>query len=191
MDLPHFFLEGEFNLETLQTIKSRRSIRKYTGEKISKDQLDQILTAAQASPVGMGKYKNLHLTIINNPELLDEIDQNAQNLFKINRQMLYGAPTLILVSTQIEGDSIDIYNVAFSNAACVIENMSLAAVNLGIGTCHIWGAINALNQNSDLVSKLNLPEKFIPAAGILLGVTDEKYSERKIPENRIAMNVLD
>ncbi|MBR1420950.1 MAG: nitroreductase family protein [Selenomonadaceae bacterium] len=47
-------------METLQTIKSRRSIRKYTGEKISKDQLDQILTAAQASPVGLGKYKNLH-----------------------------------------------------------------------------------------------------------------------------------
>ncbi|MBR1420951.1 MAG: hypothetical protein IJ575_07870 [Selenomonadaceae bacterium] len=48
-----------------------------------------------------------------------------------------------------------------------------------------------MNQNSDLISKLNLPEKFTPAAGILLGVTDEKYSERKIPANRIAMNVLD
>lgn len=178
-------------METLQTIKSRRSIRKYTGEKISKEQLATILTAAQHSPAALGEYQNLHITVVNNSDLLEEIDSNAQKLFRMNRSMLYGAPTLILVSTLLDTSGFIGNNVPFSNVACMIENMSLAAVDLGIGSCHIWGAINAMNRNPELVAKLNLPEGFTVTAGIVLGVTDEKYSERQIPEDRIKIDYVD
>ncbi len=68
------------------------------------------------------------------------------------------------------------------------HNIILSAVDSGIGCCHIWGAIRALNKNSDLVKSLELPDGFVACCGVVLGETTEKYSLRDIPENRVAIN---
>lgn len=95
---------------------------------------------------------------------------------------------MILVSTKIAGGPSD--NVAYSNAASMVENIALAAVELGIGACHIWGAVAALVGNADLVAKLKLPQGFTPVCAIALGKTEEKYEKRTIPANRIAVNYI-
>jgi len=41
-------------MDTFTNLFSRRSIRKYTGEPVSEDELQQILNAAYVAPVGMG-----------------------------------------------------------------------------------------------------------------------------------------
>ena len=51
-------------MELTQAMNIRRSIRSYTGEMISKEQLDAILNAAYEAPIGMGKYDSIHFTII-------------------------------------------------------------------------------------------------------------------------------
>ena len=43
-------------MNTMETICSRKTIRSYTGENITADELNVILKAANASPVGMGQY---------------------------------------------------------------------------------------------------------------------------------------
>jgi nitroreductase len=154
-------------MNVLDTIKSRKSVRSYTGEAISDAELQAILTAAQAAPVGMKAYDSLVLTVIKNKELLGKIDKNAQATLNWDGSMLYGAPMLILVSTKLAGNPMD--NVAYSNAATLVENMALEAVELGVGACHIWGSIMALKQNADLVKELGLPEGFSPVCAIALG----------------------
>jgi nitroreductase len=118
--------------------------------------------------------------VISDQKLLEQIDANAAEFFG-NPQMhpLYGAPTLIVVSGTDEG------NVASGNAAMIVHNMALAAVDLGVGHCDIYGAIAALNTNAELVAKLNLPEGHKPIAAIIVGQSDEVYAERTIDENRI------
>ena len=54
----------------LELLLKRKSIRSYTGDSISKEELNILLKAADASPVGMKQYENLHLTIITNKALL-------------------------------------------------------------------------------------------------------------------------
>lgn len=49
-------------MNTLETICARKSIRSYTGEQITEEQLNHILKAADAAPIGMGQYENMHLT---------------------------------------------------------------------------------------------------------------------------------
>ena len=61
----------------LDTILKRKSVRSYTGENISKEELDILFKAASASPVGLRQYENLHLTVITNKELLDKIETEA------------------------------------------------------------------------------------------------------------------
>lgn len=164
-----------------EAIYSRKSIRSYTGEAISEAELKEILKAAYAAPVGRAQYDTLTLTVITNKELLSKIDKNCAIMFgDPDMHPLYGAPAFVLVSSQLTGTPHD--NIAYSNAAIIVENMSLAAVSLGIGTCHIWGASMALNTNPELVKELNLPEGYTPCCGIILGKTDEKYEVREIPE---------
>lgn len=176
-------------MNVFDTIKSRKSVRSYTGETISDAEIQAVLTAAQAAPVGLKAYDSLVLTVIKNKELLDKIDKNAQAAFNRNGTMLYGAPILILVSTKLAGNPID--NVAYSNAACIVENMALEAVELGIGACHIWGAVAALKQNEELVKELGIPEGFSPVCAIALGKTTETYKVRKIPVDRIATKIIE
>lgn len=174
-------------MNTLETIFSRKSVRSFTGS-ITEEELFTILKAANASPVGRAMYENVHLTVITNPELLDKINSNAIHFFNnpaVNP--LYDAPMYILVSAKLSGPAD---NVGFSNCATIAENMALAAVELGLGACHIWGATIALAQNEELVKELNLPKDFTPCCGIILGKTDEIYSEREIPCDRIAVDVI-
>lgn len=164
-------------------LNSRKSIRSFTGELIPEDALAKILSAANAAPIGLGKYESVHLTVVKSKELLSKIEENASNIFNVHdRSFLYNAPELVIVSTT----SSD--NVGYSNAAIVAHNMALQAVDCGVGACHIWGCIAALSKNSELIKELQIPDGFAPVCSIALGVSEEAYSPREIPENRIAVN---
>lgn len=172
-------------MELMEVLNNRKSIRSFTGEAISEENMKQILLAANASPVGMGKYDSVHLTVVKDKALLAEIEKNTAAAFKVeNRSFLYNAPELIIVSTS----AVD--NVGYSNAAIIAHDMALAAVDKNVGVCHIWGCIIALSANPELISKLNIPEGFTPVCAVAVGKTDDIYAKREIPENRISINYL-
>lgn len=177
-------------MNTFEAICSRKSVRNYTGEGVSSEELDKILKAADAAPIGMGQYESMHLTVITNKELLNAIDGAGAKMFgKPDMHPLYGAPVFILVSTKAPAKMME--NVAYSNAAIVAHNIALEATELGIGACYIWGAVAAINSSPDIIGKLNLPEGFIPCCGVTLGKTDYEYKLRDIPSERIARNVIE
>lgn len=172
-------------MEFTSVLNQRKSIRSFTGEAVSEETMKKIIHAANASPVGMGKYETVHLTVIRNKAILAELEENTAQVFQAhNRSFLYGAPELVLVSTTATD------NVGYSNAAIIAHDMALAAVDEGAGVCHIWGCIMALSQNPALVAKLGIPEGFAPACAVAVGKTNEAYIEREIPENRIAIHVI-
>lgn len=171
-------------MEFMNVLESRKSVRSYTGECISEDSLQKILHAANAAPVGLAKYETLHLTVVKDAELLAELERNTVAVFQADRSFLYHAPELIIVSSSATD------NVGFSNAAIVAHNMALAAVDEGVGVCHIWGCIMALTTNPELIKKLGIPEGFTPTCAVALGKTDEVYAKREIPNDRIAVNYI-
>lgn len=173
-------------MELADALNQRRSIRSYTGEPPTQEQLDHILTAAYEAPVGMGKYDSLHLTIITNKDLLAKIDKTAATAFgRPDGHPLYGAPMLIVVSSNAEG------NVASANVANVLENMSLAAVQEGVGSCLIYGALSLVAQNDEIIDAMQLPEGYKPVGSIILGQTDDSYEPREVPDERIfSQNVV-
>ena len=176
-------------MDFIHGLFSRKSVRNYTGEMISDSELETILKAANASPVARARYDTLHLTVISDPELLNKIDKvTAEFLGNPNAHPLYGAPLFIIVSFQENNGMVD--NVNHSDAAIVAHNMALAAMSLNIGTCLIWGAIRAVNECPELVEELNLPNGFKPSCAIILGKTEECYSLREIPDDRITKNVI-
>ena len=171
----------------IKTLFKRKSVRTYTGESISKEELNIILKAADASPVGLKQYETLHLTVITNKDLLNKIETVAGAMFnKPDHHPLYGAPTFILISSK---NMPMMENVMYSNAAIMSHNISLAATSLNIGSCYIWGATAAISNNKELINELNLPEDFIPCCGVILGKTNEEFTTKEIP-NRISKSYL-
>lgn len=174
-------------METMDAILSRRSIRQYTGEKVKEAELKMILAAAEASPSGMDEYENTVMTVIEKPELLEKIDQAAKAAAEksgnADKNPLYQAPTFILVSGK--KPDAESANLIFSNAAIVVENMALAATDLGVGCCHIWGVVEIIDHDPSLLNDLDLPEGFIPCCGLIVGKTNDKYTKREIPLDRI------
>lgn len=178
-------------MKTMETICARKSVRTYTGEQITKEQLSIILKAANAAPVGMGQYEGVHLTLITNKDLLGKIDAAGAAMFgKPDIHPLYNAPMLILVSAKMPPVET-MKNVTYSNAAIIVQNMALAATELGVGVCHIWGATMAMLNAPDILKELNLPEGFVPCSAVTLGKTDFVYEEREIPMDRIAINTVE
>lgn len=172
-------------MELTSVFNTRKSVRSFTGEAVSEETMKKILHAAKASPVGQAKYETMYLTVVKSKNILAELEENTAKIFNVEkRSFLYGAPELIIVSTTTTD------NVGYSNAAIIAHDMSLAAVDEGVGVCHIWGCIMALTANKKLIAKLGIPEGFTPACAVAIGKTNETYTEREIPEDRIATNVI-
>lgn len=173
-------------MNALENLYSRKSVRSYTGEAITEAELQEILKAAYAAPVGRAQYDTLQLTVISNKEYLAKVESHMGAVVgNPNLHPFYGAPTVILVSS-----AGPVGNVNYSNAAIVAHNMALAATELGVGCCHIWGAVGVMNGNAELEKELNLSEGMAPCCAIALGKTNETYEVREIPENRIKTEYL-
>lgn len=65
--------------EVLETIKSRRSIRKYLSKQIKDEELDMILESAIYAPTGHNDQP-WHFTVIQNNELIDEMSVESKKI---------------------------------------------------------------------------------------------------------------
>lgn len=176
-------------MNTFENMYTRKSCRTYTGENLTDEQLSLILNAAYAAPVGRAKYESLHLKVVQNADYLKRLDEAAAVAFGTPKaHPLFGAPTLIIISSNFPSSLAE--QVNYSNAAILAEHISLAATELGIGSCLIWGAIRVLNNEPELLKELELEEGFMPCCSVVLGKTDEPFTMRKEPKGRIKTEYL-
>ncbi len=171
-------------MNALEAIYSRRSVRSFNGESLSESELNEILKAAYAAPVGRAMYDSLSISVISNKDLLGKWEKLMATVTNNpDLHPFYGAPTVILVSSAMP--SAQMSNVNYSNAATLVQNMALAATELGIGACHIWGAVSVLGGDAELVHALKVPEGMAPCCAIALGRFDGEYELREIAPDRI------
>lgn len=151
-------------METLNMINSRKAIREYSGQ-VTDEQLNKILIAANAGPVGMGNYDDYRLTIIQDPKTLAKLSG------------IYDAPTVIVVSAKNPS------RMEYISSGAIAHNMELAAEDLGVGANYNMSCV-------PLIPTSVVPYSFKPIFAITLGQTNVKFSERKIPLDRIKTNIL-
>lgn len=177
-------------MNTLETILKRHSTRSFKDEQIKDEDLNRILIAANAAPVGMAKYDDLSITVIQNKELLNKIEENATKVMPSmpNKHPLYNAPTCILVSKI--NDQSPMKDMHTLNVACIVENMLLEATELNLGNIFIMGAVSALSQNKELCKELKVPEDYIPVAIAAIGYKKEEQTIKEETTSKIKLNIL-
>lgn len=171
-------------MNTLDAIKARHSTRAFSDRRISDADLEAILFAGGQAAVGAADFQSMKLFVVQDPQLLQDID--AASARKPGTHPLYGAPTLVVLASR---PSI-LPNIEFTNAGCVIQNMMVAAADLGVDSVYLWMSMYGINNNPELGQRLGFPEDFTCVGTVALGYAAKDFPKVKADEQRIAVSYI-
>ncbi len=174
-------------MNTFDAIRRRKSTRAFAPRQISDEALERLIVAGGLAAVGMAGFDSLRIFAVQNPELLKEIDEEASKGFgNPQYHALYGAPTFIAIAAKPR----PLPNIELTDSGCIIENMMLAAAELGIDSIYLWTGMNALNRRPDLRDKLGFPEGFTCAGTAAFGYAAKPDEKLREPVRRIQAVIL-
>jgi nitroreductase len=147
--------------EILEQIMRRRSIRKYTDEPVTREELTTLLQAAMAAPSAMNR-KPWEFVVVTEPE----------RLAALRRRLVlgkYNAPAAIVVCGNLKRAAPSIAKDFWVvDCSAATQNILLAAAGLGLGT--VWIGVYPLRPVMGLVARLlGLPKQVQPLAVIWVG----------------------
>lgn len=181
-------------MELLEIMKHRRSIRKYTEQQISRDDMDRIIEAGLFAPNAGGGQRSV-IVGIRNAKLVEQIGR--LNLACMDRTRLaggfvskeqpsiiddptiksgfYGAPSVAIVFAQKN------FLYSIPDAFCVAENMVLMATSMGISSCIIArGEETFANPDGErLLREWGVPDNMIARCFVILGYNAGDYPKEK------------
>lgn len=155
-------------MDVFELIKKRRSIRSYKRIAVEKDKIAKILEAGHYAP-SAGNLQSWKFIVVKDKTTRDKVVEAA-----LNQTWMSTAPVLIVVCANLEkiakyystrGERL----YAVQECAAAIQNMLLAAEELGLATC--W--VGAFDEVS-LKRTLDIPDSARPQAIITLGYAGEK-----------------
>ena len=153
----------------MEVIKSRRSTRAFKSELPPKDQIMQIVEAAEWAPSGMGKYL-WHFTVIYNAEKSLKLARAVAEADNRGPEYnFYGAPVNIIISYKRDEHH------ALVDGAAAMENLLLMDTELGLGSCWINRAMEPfeLPEGKALLAEWGLGENWKGVGNCILGYTDQ------------------
>ena len=185
--------------QMLNLIESRRSVRQYKHENLSKETIDKLKNMLKYSPTGCNNH-SLHISIIDDVEIMDRFRNRTNN--KIKKLFLSKKINAIVKkfasykSAFLNGDDVIFRNAphmivisAPINAPCVNEDPIIAlsyfelyAQSLGVGTLWCGFAQICLKLFPDLCEFLEIPDGYKPGYVMLFGPSDVKYTRTTQPE---------
>ena len=152
-------------MDALDAIFSRRSIRKYTTEPVTEEQITELLRAAMAAP-SAGNEQSWQFVVIRDRTLLDAVPE-----FHPYAAMVKQAPAAIVVCGDLSLEKYKGFWVQDCSAAA--QNILLAATALGLGA--VWTALHPMaDRTAGMRKLLGLPDHIVPLALIPVGHPAER-----------------
>lgn len=149
----------------MKNILTRRSIRKFTEQSITDEQLQELLRAAMSAPTGRNA-RPWHFIVVRKREILDGMRACAANT-----AVLAGAPAAIVVCGDLEKELVP--GLWVQDCSAATENLLLAAHASGLGG--VWLSIYPNDEKiTKLRAYLGLPEHVIPLAVVAVGYPAEE-----------------
>lgn len=167
--------------ETLHTILTRRSIRKYTGQAVTEEQVQLLLRSAMNAP-SAGNEQPWEFIVITDREKLKRVPE-----FHPYSKMLPGAALAILVVADpakvlYGGEMRELW---IQDCSAATQNILLAAHALGMGA--VWLAVYPDPPRVQGVREVfGIPEKMVPFSIISIGhPAEQKQAQDRYDEGRI------
>ena len=155
-------------MDIIEAILTRRSVRKYTDNRVPEDVVNQLLRAAMAAPSAANEQP-WHFVVITDRSIMAQVPS-----FHPHSHMLKEAALAILVVSDPNLELTKGRGVLDCSAAT--QNILLAAHALGLGA--VWLGIYPVEQRMDGMRKLlNMPSRVVPISLVSIGYPDERVHE--------------
>ncbi|MBU5480810.1 nitroreductase [Blautia sp. MSJ-19] len=153
--------------DVLETIKSRRSIRKYKSDMVPQDKLEKIIEAGTYAATGMGKQSPI-IIAVTNKELRDKLSAMNAKIMGTNTDPFYGAPVVLIVLADKSRPTY-VYD-----GSLVMGNLMLEAEAQGIGSCWIHRAKEEFEseEGKEILKSLGIEGDYEGIGHCILGYAD-------------------
>jgi nitroreductase len=172
------FLYSQDNKDALSVIYGRKSVRNFTGESVSKEDLEKILKAGMSAPTAMNKQP-WSFVVITERKTLDILSDSLPSA-----KMLYKAGAAIIVCAIPEKAASGLAEFSIIDCSLAGENILLAVESLDLGA--IWTACYPdLKRMETVRAILGIPSEIIPLNVIPIGhpTGEDKPKDKYKPEN--------
>ncbi len=188
------------DVQMLNLIRHRKSIRSYKHENLDKSTLQKLKDMLKYSPTGCNNHK-LHVSVIDDVEIMDRFRNRTNNTIKkaflsnkwipvtrkfekFKQQFIDGkdiifrnAPHMIVVSVPVSAPCAPV------DPIILLSYFELYAQSLGVGTLWCGFAEIALKLIPELCQYLEIPEGYKVGYVMLFGKSDLKYQRATQPED--------
>jgi nitroreductase len=155
-------------MDALEAIRTRRSIRKYTGEKIPRADLEKIVDTARLAPTGNNKQP-WDFIVVTDQAMIDRL--------KVASQWMDKAGAIIAVVMDPSS------RWWIEDASAAVENMLLTCTALGYGACWLEGY--TLPREDEFKKLLDIPTSKRLITLVPIGVPAESPSVDKKPLSEV------
>jgi len=159
-------------MDVFEAIKGRRSVRAFTNQPVSSEEITKLIDAARHAP-SAGNIQPWEFVIVRDPKIKRGLSAAA-----LDQTFIEEAPVVIVVCanqlrsrSRYESRGVNLY--CLQDTAAATQNMLLAAYALGLATCWV-GAF----QEEEARKGLNIPSGVRPVAIIPIGYPAEKPMSR-------------
>lgn len=186
--------------EILGLIKSRRSIRQYKDEELSKETFDKLKSMLPYIPTGCN-YNSLHFSFIESKSVMDTIRETVRikllklisnkfapkiagkfskykTAFENGEDVIFrNAPHMVVVSSSIHAPCANV------DPIIALSYFELYAQSLGLGTCWCGFAQVCFKLMPELCKTVDIPDGYKPVYVMLFGLPAVKYHRTSMPES--------
>jgi nitroreductase len=167
------------NNHTLEIIHQRKSVRNFTDQKVSKNQLETLVKAGMAAPTAVNKQPWVFIAIDNRTSF----DQLGDALPYAKMAKKASAAIIVCgdLSKALEGWEQEFW---IQDCSAATQNILLAAESMGLGA--VWtAAYPAKDRMKSVIDILNLPKHIIPLNVIPIGYPEgvQQPKDKWKPEN--------
>lgn len=174
----------------VETIMSRRSIRRYKAEPVSRELMIEILDCGINAPNGQNR-QSWEIRVVDSPALLQEMsrsmaDAHPQMDTSFVAGCFRGAPVMVFIARDLS------YDFSAYDCGLLAENMMLSAWSRGIGSVCLGSPVRFLTDNelcAPLLEKLGFSEGYELSLCVGFGYADEAPDAK--PRDRSKYRFID
>lgn len=188
--------------ETINTIKTRSSIRKWQDKKISSELIDEILLCGLAAPASHSSNP-FELIVVDNPELIKELLNDRVQLKSkpywinsrkwatisgIEKYEEVAIPPVLIIVCGDKSKCTDL-EALIASTACAAENILLSTHSLGLGGVWLYVRDNQMPETEEKVKKdLSIPDNQLVLCIIAMGYPAETLEAKIFDKSKIHTN---
>ena len=166
--------ESQYDNAAIENMMTRRSIRKYTAEPVSREILTKIMECGINAPNGQNK-QSWEVRIVDNPAVMDEIkDTIAKGHPQMKPEFAHGcfrdAPIMVFIARDTT------YPFSAYDCGMLSQNIMLSAWSYGVGSVCLASPVRMMMDNDackPVLEKLGFSENYELSLCIGLGWPDE------------------